>query len=268
MPTRDEAWSQGTPCWVDCQVDDTAKARAYYSALLGWDVQDSPPEAGGYLMASLSGKPAAGIGEKSADMEMPSVWTTYFAADSADEVAEKITGAGGQVVIPAFDVMDVGRMLIATDPTGATFGVWEAKSHKGAGVFNENGAYCWNELHTGDYGAAKDFYSAVFGYTYTEVGDGVDFSYTTFTLPGGSDSVGGIFDDTMLPAEVPANWLTWFQSDDIDASLAKATELGSTVVMGPDDSPFGRMLVLAGQQGEVFGLIDPSTTVGEPPTES
>ncbi|MGV9870855.1 VOC family protein, partial [Rhodococcus koreensis] len=86
MPTRDDAWPQGTPCWVDCQVDDTAKAREFYSELFGWDIQDSPVEAGGYLMAMKSGKPAAGIGPKPEGMAVPSAWTTYFAADSADDV--------------------------------------------------------------------------------------------------------------------------------------------------------------------------------------
>src|SRR6476619_7519102 len=64
MPTRDDAWPQGTPCWIDCQVDDTTKAREFYAGLFGWEIYDSPEEAGGYLMAMKHGKPAAGIGPK------------------------------------------------------------------------------------------------------------------------------------------------------------------------------------------------------------
>jgi predicted enzyme related to lactoylglutathione lyase len=64
---------------------------------------------------------------------------------------------------------------------------------------------------------------------------------------------------------MPAYWLTWFQVDDLDAGVAKSKELGATVLSGPDDSPFGRRGVVAGPQGEVFGLIDPTTTVGDPP---
>lgn len=56
-------------------------------------------------------------------------------------------------------------------------------------------------------------------------------------------------------------WLTWFQVADADAASAKAVELGASVMMGPDDSAFGRMTVLTGPQGEVFGLIHPTTTV-------
>ena len=264
MPTRDEAWPQGTPCWVDCQVDDATAARDFYSSLFGWEILDSPEDAGGYLMAMKNGRPAAGIGQKPADTPMPSVWTTYIAADSADDIAARVAGAGGQVFIPAFDVLDVGRMLVAADPSGGVFGVWEAKAHNGAGVFNEHGAYCWNELHTQQYAVAQAFYASVFGWVYTEIGDGTNFVYSTFALGEGDDPIGGINDAAKM-SESPSYWLTWFQVDDTDAALARAVELGATQLMGPDDSPFGRTGILSGPQGEVFGVIDPARTVGEAP---
>lgn len=266
MPTRDEAWPQGTPSWVDCQVDDTAKAREFYTELFGWEVFDSPEDAGGYLMAMKSGQPAAGIGPKPDGMPMPSAWTTYFAADSADDIATKTTAAGGQVFMPPFDVLDVGRMFVAADLTGAVFGVWEAKTHKGAGIFNEDGTYCWNELHTRGYSDAQQFYANVFGWAYTEIGDGENFVYSTFALPGGTAPVGGVSDESKSADAGPNYWLTWFQVDDTDAALAKAAELGSTILSDADDSPFGRMGVIQAPQGEVFGVIDPSKTVGEMPT--
>ena len=59
MVTRDTAWPSGTPCWVDLGVDDTARARAFYSRLFGWDIQDGPPEAGGYVMCLKDSHPVA-----------------------------------------------------------------------------------------------------------------------------------------------------------------------------------------------------------------
>ena len=265
MPTRDTAWPQGTPCWVDCQVDDTTAARAFYGELFGWDIQDGPDEFGGYLMAMKDGRAAAGIGPKpQGGPAMPSVWTTYLAADSADATAAKVAEAGGTAMMPPFDVGPVGRMFVATDPTGGVFGVWEAKEHIGAGVFNEDGAYCWNELHTVDYDAARVFYGQVFGHVFTEIGDGENFAYSTFALGDGGPeaAVGGLADETTMPGGSPMSyWLTWFQVAAADAASAKAVELGASVMMGPDDSAFGRMTVLTGPQGEVFGLIDPTTTV-------
>ncbi|WP_069163514.1 VOC family protein [Nocardia altamirensis] len=267
MPTHDGSWPQGTPCWVDTQVDDTARAREFYGELFGWDVQDSPPEAGGYLLALLDGRPAAGIGPKPDGMDMPSVWTTYFAADSADAIAEKVTAAGGVVFMPPFDVLDVGRMFVGADPAGAPFGVWEAKAHTGAGIYNEPNAYCWNELHTLQYKQSQEFYAAVFGWNYTEIGDGTNFVYSTFSLTQGGDPVGGMNDSAIGPGgEDMSYWLTWFQVDGTDAALDKGVALGATVMMGAQDSPFGRMGILRGPQGEVFGVIDTATTVGEPPS--
>ncbi len=260
MPVRDEAWPNGTPCWIDCQVDDTAAAREFYARLFGWEVYDGPQEAGGYLMAYKNDKPVAGIGPKPDTMPMPSVWTTYFAADSADDAAAAITAAGGRLMMPPFDVLDVGRMFMASDPTGAMFGVWEAKTHKGAAVYNEHGAFCWNELHTREYARAQEFYGQVFGWTFTEIGDGQQMVYSTFANPGADAGVGGINDDTLMAPEGPAYWLTWFQVDDTDAATSQAADLGSTLLMGPDTSAFGRMSILQAPQGEIFGIIDMTTT--------
>lgn len=263
MSTRDDAWPEGTPCWVDLSVDDPAAARKYYGDLFGWDIQDGPAEAGGYLMALKSGKPAAGIGPKMGDQPMPSVWTTYLAADDVDATAAKVTAAGGQVFMPPFDVMDVGRMTVAADSTGAAFGVWQAGAHTGAGIFNEDGTYTWNELHTRDFQGAKDFYSSVFGWSYDDMGDGVELRYATFKRPDG-ESVGGINDDTLHPGDNPAYWLTWFQADDVVASTDKAVSLGGSVMMPPSETPFGHMAIVSGAQGEMFGLINTQQTTSSP----
>ncbi|MBL1075424.1 VOC family protein [Nocardia sp. 2] len=257
MPVRDEAWPPGTPCWVDCQVDDPAKAGEFYTELFGWDVLGGGDESGGYLMALRDGQAIAGIGPKP-QIGMPSVWTTYFAVADADATAEQVTAAGGTLLVPAFDVMEFGRMFVAADASGAPFAVWEARAHNGAAVHSEHGAYVWNDLHTGDYDTAKAFYSSVFGFTYTEYDDpGVH--YATFTPPERGEPVGGINDDTVNGAapEQPY-WLTWFQVDGIDENLTRASELGATVLMPAQDGPFGRMAVLAAPQGEVFALLEPA----------
>ena len=57
MVTRDTAWPGGTPCWVDLGADDIDKATAFYRGLFGWDIPPGPPEAGGYSIALLRGRP-------------------------------------------------------------------------------------------------------------------------------------------------------------------------------------------------------------------
>lgn len=266
MPVRSEAWPAGTPCWVDCQVDDPVEAAQFYGALFGWDMQGGGEDSGGYLMALRDGEAVAGVGPKP-EPGVPSVWTTYFAVPDADKAAEQVTAAGGSLVVPAFDVMEFGRMFVAADASGAPFAVWEARAHNGAAVHNEHGGYVWNDLHTGDFDAAKQFYGELFGFTFIEFDDDA-MRYATFTPPGGGEPVGGINDDRLNGA-APARpyWLTWFQFDGIDAGLTRAGELGATVLMAATDGPFGRMAILAAPQGELFGLLDPATTIGERPAD-
>ncbi|MEV2224474.1 VOC family protein [Nocardia vinacea] len=265
MPVRSTPWSEGTPCWVDCQVDDAVKASEFYADLFGWTIEGGGDEAGGYLMGMKGGQAVAGIGPKP-QAGMPSVWTTYLAADNADAIAERVGAAGGQVVMPPFDVLDAGRMFIGVDTVGAAFGIWQARAHNGAAVHNEHGAYCWNELHTRQLDTAKKFYADVFGFTYTDVGDGENMIYAMFTPRGGEQPAGGMNDDTVMPGDpMPSYWLTWFQFDDVDAGLARAAELGARVLMPASDSPAGRMAMVSAPQGEVFGIIDTNVTVGEMP---
>lgn len=265
MPVRNEPWPEGTPNWVDAQVDDVPAAATFYTALFGWELQDAGPEAGGYHMALLQGSPVAGIGPKpDTAAPMPSVWSTYFAVNDADATAARITEAGGRLMMPPFDVMDQGRMSVAFDTAGAAFGLWQPMAHHGFARYNEPGAVTWNELHTRDYQGSREFYTKVFGYTYTDIGDGENFVYATFERPDGQ-TAGGISHDTGLAEGAPNYWLTWFNVADTDATLEKAVTLGSSVLFPATDSPFGRMAVLRGAQGEVFGIINPPA--GAPGTD-
>lgn len=265
MPTRDEAWSDGTPCWVDCQVEDIDKAKDFYAALFGWDFQEGPPETMGYVTALTDERPVAGIGPKPQGVEMPAVWSTYISSSDADATVERAKQAGGTFGMEPIDVLDFGRMAFGEDPSGAAFGIWQAKEHFGVGVFREPNTLGWNELHTRDVAAVKAFYTAVFDWEYDDIAD-EGMTYVLFKRPGDDESQGGIFLDTMMPPEVPAHWLVWFGVADCDETTRKATDLGSNVLMPPMDSPYGRMAVVQAPQGESFGLIDPATTVGEQPT--
>ena len=185
--------------------------------------------------------------------EAPSVWTTYLAADSADDAASRITAAGGQLIMEPMDVMDVGRMAIAADPAGAIFGIWQGRSHTGAGMANEPGSLCWNENMSRDFAGNKAFYQAVFGYDYDDMSS-EGFSYATLKL--GDQIVGGIggLGDN-VPAATPAHWSTYFAVADTDAALATVAGLGGSVVQPAWDTPYGRMAVVSDDQGAPFSLM-------------
>ncbi|WP_278314190.1 VOC family protein [Lolliginicoccus levis] len=263
MTIRDTAWPAGTPCWADCAVDDVARAREFYGAVMGWEFEETATETGGYLIARKNGHVAAGIMPKPQGMEdMPSAWTTYLATEDADATAEAAAANGAQVPVAPMDVMTEGRMAIIVDPTGAFFGLWQPIDHTGAAVVNEPGGMCWNELHTRDIDGAKDFYAKLFGYSYKQLSEE---GMTYFVAELGGEGVAGMMLNDMAPAEVPPMWNAYFAVENCDAATDAATSHGGTILMPPSDSPYGRMSVVQSPQGETLGLIDMSTTVGEMP---
>jgi uncharacterized protein len=253
--TRDTRWPAGTPCWVDVTVDDIPKAIAFYQALFGWDIQLGGPEVGGYSIAHQDGRIVAAVSPKMGQPDAPSVWTTYLATDDVDATAAKIKGAGGQLLAGPMDVMEEGRMAVASDPAGAVFGLWQGEHTTGLGVANEPGALTWNEHMSADFDGSKAFYQAVFGYGYQDM-SGEGFKYAMPMVDG--HEVGGIGEyPEGTPAGTPAAWSAYFAVPDTDAAVAKVVELGGRVVEPPRDSPYGRFGSVADNHGAVFSLITP-----------
>ncbi|MFI2641839.1 VOC family protein [Streptomyces sp. NPDC018610] len=250
-------YATGIPCWVDLMAKDQQAALDFYRDLFGWQGQPGPAEFGGYAVCELRGRAAAGIGPAMAPEGMPApptVWTSYLAGADAEAVQEAIAVAGGTVLVPVMDVGNLGRMLIAADPQGAVFGVWQPGEFSGARVVNEAGALTWNELHTSDVPAATAFYGEVFGIEIEPL-DGAD---AYWELRVGGRAVGGV---TLLaddPPGTPAHWLTYFAVDDVDSAVDALVKRDGTVLAPPFDMMAGRMTVVADPQGAPFAMIKPA----------
>ena len=251
MATR-TTYRPGVPSWVDLATPDLDASARFYSSLFGWEAKDQGPEAGHYHMFEKGGLAVAGAGPIMMEGQPPA-WTTYVSVADADESIAKVKAAGGMVFVEPMDVLDVGRMAVFADPTGAAAAVWQPRQHIGAGLVNEPGALAWNELNTRDVDAARAFYGEVFRWV-GETSQIGDMEYTMWKLDG--EDVGGMM--TMpeeVPAEVPAHWLAYFGTADCDATVATATGLGATLFAGPIDVPAGRFAVLADPSGSIFGVI-------------
>jgi predicted enzyme related to lactoylglutathione lyase len=252
MPDR-SSYDAGTPCWVDVSAPDLDQAVDFYTGLFGWTAYRTPdPEAGGYTMFRQDGREVAAAGP--AQEGVPPVWSTYIATDDVDAAVRRVAEAGGTVVAEPFDVLAAGRMAVATDPTGATFCLWQAGEHHGATLVNEPVALTWNELNTRDAEAACDFYEAVFGWERERMGDGgAPFTYYLQKLDG--RVIGGIMEMGESFGDVPPHWLAYFAVADTDAVVERAGELGGSLVHGPMDTPYGRMAVLSDPAGAVFAVV-------------
>jgi len=185
---------------------------------------------------------------------MPDVWSVYLATDDAEATVAAAAAQGAQVIVPAMDVGPLGTMAVLVDVGEAAIGMWKPALHEGFGVTGEPGTANWFELHTRDYDAAVKFYRDVFKWDAHVVSDTADFRYTTFGE--GDSAVAGIMDaKTFLPDGIPAHWSIYFGVT--DAALAKIVSLGGSVIMGPDDTPFGRLAQAADTTGAVFKIVQP-----------
>jgi len=237
-------------------VPDQQAALDFYRDLFGWHGEPGPPEHGGYAVCTLDGKAVAGIVTTMAPEGQPTpptAWTSYLAAEDADATARAITDNGGSVLMPAMDVLTFGRMLVAADPTGAVFGVWQARDFIGSQVVNEPGAVIWSELNTSDPDAVNAFYPAL----------GIEAApmegapgYFSLTVAG--RMVGGMQGLDELPAGIPSHWMTYFSVDDTDSTVDALTRAGGSVLKAPFDMMAGRMAVVQDPQGAPFAVINPT----------
>ena len=121
-PTKAE---HGTFCWNERTTRDVEGIKKFYQDTVGWTFDAMPKAIGGtYWCAMQQGKPAAGIfALTSPEFDgVPEGWMSYLAVDDVDERTAKATAAGAKLMRPIFDVPNVGRIAILTEPGGAGVG--------------------------------------------------------------------------------------------------------------------------------------------------
>lgn len=247
----------GSFCWVELSTSDQNAAKKFYSSLFGWTPNDSPmgPDEV-YTIFKLDGRESAACyttTKQEREQQVPPHWNLYIAVDNADDAAAKAAKVGGTVLAPAFDVMDVGRMAVVQDPTGAIFCAWQAKKHSGLGAYGENGAFCWADLSTPDPQKAGKFYSDLLGWK-LEKGEHDPSGY--LHLKNGDKHIGGIPPAAYRQPGVPPHWMLYFQVADVEGSTEKARQMGAKVYMPPTKMEgVGTWSILADPQGAVFALF-------------
>jgi len=254
MPT----YAPGTPSWVELSSPDTDASAAFYGALFGWQATDPGPveETGGYRMFQLPGEQSVAGLMAIMQEGQPTAWATYITVADADETAAKVAAAGGSVVVPPMDVMEIGRMAFFGDPTGAVFGIWQPKTFEGADVVRAPGSMMWFEAMTRDGASAKDFYLSVFPWTAGKPDfEGAPENYVVWEVDG--EQVAGMMtmNDEFFPPEVPPHWAVTFAVADCDATVAKARELGATITFEPMDMAIGRFAGVMDPQGASFSVM-------------
>lgn len=157
------------------------------------------------------------------------------------------------MVVPAFPVGGEGRMMVFRDPAGAFISAWQPVETRGFATAGP-GAFIWAELSARGFDMAVPFYAGIFGWT-TRVSPMPDGGTYTEFLAGDQAVAGGMEMPLMVPAEVPSYWMAYFQVEDLDASYARALELGGHEMLGPTEFPGGSFAIVADPEGAAFGLM-------------
>jgi uncharacterized protein len=247
-------FAPGSFCWAELATTDGPAAKKFYGELFGWEADDIPVGPGMvYTMLKRDGKDTGALYEKGEMMkDVPTHWASYISVASADEIAAKAKALGATVMKEPFDVMDVGRMAVIIDPTGASFCIWQAGKRTGFGVKGQTNTVCWNELLTTDSTRAIDFYTRLFGWEANTHGG--PMAYTEWM--NGAEHAGGMMQIAPHMGPVPPHWGIYFAVDDCDATFQKATSLGARAFVPPMDiENVGRFSTMSDPQGAVFSII-------------
>jgi predicted enzyme related to lactoylglutathione lyase len=246
----------GSFWWVELATTDQNAAKTFYTSLFGWAVEDSPMGPDDfYSMFKLSGRntgAAYTMRKEQRAQGVPPNWMLYIAVENADQSVSKAAQAGGTVHAPAFDVMDIGRMAVLQDPTGAVFSIWQPKKHTGIGITGDN-TFCWADLSTPDADRASKFYGDLFGWQLMK--DEKDPS-GYIHIKNGEHFIGGIPPAKHRNPNTPPHWLVYFQVADAEAATAKAAQLGGKILMPSRKMEnVGTWSIVADPQGAVFSLF-------------
>jgi predicted enzyme related to lactoylglutathione lyase len=251
-------YAPGTFSWVELSTTDPDGAKAFYSELFDWDAIDMPVGDTGetYTMLNINGDVVAALArqrEQQRAQGVPPNWLSYITVADADETAARAAELGGVVHAPPFDVLDVGRMAVLQDPTGAVFAIWQPRLHIGAARVNDPGCLSWNELSTRDIDAVERFYGGLFGWS-AEAMEGGPGPYKVVKV--GDRANGGIRAMSDAEGNIPPHWLPYFTTESVEQSTAKLAALGGTLMAGPYELAMGRIAIARDPQGAAFALYE------------
>jgi uncharacterized protein len=241
--------------WYELITTDMASAKAFYSEVVGWDVQDaSTPDLTYSLFtagkASVSG--LMDLPEDARKMGAMARWVGYVGVADLDVTADRIRRLGGAVYVPPTNT-NIGRISVVADPQTATLALVKGLKlgQRPSTEPGKPGRIGWHELLAADRDKAFAFYSALFGWQKAHAEIGPADTYQLFAA--GGRTIGGMY--TKPATDQVPFWLYYFNIGDIDAAAARVKNGGGQVFEGPLELPDGSWIARCRDpQGAAFAL--------------
>lgn len=241
--------AMGEVVWRDLMSLDVERSRDFFQAVFGWEIEEwRMPTGDVYQMFKQGEKTFGGVVPLDKEHGMSSHWISYHKVDDVDERCARATDLGATIGVEPTDIPDIGRFAVVGDPQGAWFSLFSSSNPDGVDdpAAGAHGSVTWTELQTSDPDAATNFYSRLFELS-TET---VEMEYGPYTtLKAGETMIGGI---GRKPEELPVSaWVTYFETSDVDKTIAEIEQLGGTVTAPAMDIP---------GVGRIGWAVDPAGT--------
>lgn len=254
---------QGDFIWYELMTADADGSKAFYDAVVGWEIgSEGPPEYGGYRMIGSNGGSAGGVLPITSEMQQHGarpVWLGYLHVNDVDAKVAAIEAAGGRALMAASDIPNVGRIAMVADPQGAPFYIMKpippaGQENEPSTVFSptDQGRCAWNELSTSDPVAARRFYGDQFGWTtekFMPMGEHGEYRF----IDNDGLTLGAIA-GTM--GDQPPHWRFYFRVPSVLKAKEVAEEKGAKIAVGPMEVPGGDHIIIGiDPQGAEFALV-------------
>lgn len=260
---------QGSFIWYELMSPDPAASKAFYDAVVGWDIAtDSVAPGIEYRMIGRSdGGNAGGVLTLTDEMRSGGarpVWLGYLYASDVDATVGAITADGGQVMMAPWDQPGVGRLAMVTGPEGAPIYLMnplppEGQADAVSDVFSVDRPQHvrWNELSSSDPDRSIDFYKRHFGWAQEGEMDMGEMGKYQFVQAGGV-GIGAIM--PRMPGVPVSMWTYYIGVDDIDRAAEAVTAGGGKIVNGPMEIPGGEYALNAVDPHDAHvGFVGPRT---------
>jgi hypothetical protein len=110
---------------VELQTQDLDKSKKFYAAMFGWKLEEIPGM--DYTMINVGEGTGGGMMKKPVP-DIPDNWLPYILADDAAASTKKALTLGATICKDVTEIPGMGWFSVITDPTGATFGLWQSKA--------------------------------------------------------------------------------------------------------------------------------------------
>ena len=226
---------------------DVEPLTSFYGQLFGWGLESIP--GGGYVLIDTRG--SGGINGGIGKSQTGEPWSAFYVeADDLQAVLDKAESLGATTAMPVTDFGGMVTIAMFNDPDGLLVGLVESAGDPAEGEASapspgDGAPVDWFEVLGGDAQRTQTFYAALFGWTVKEGFEG----YRMVDTGEGRGIQGGL-------GSGQAHWATIYASvPDVEATLAKAEELGGSRVYGPmavdDHMQTG---ALRDPAGNIFGV--------------